>query len=380
MNSHQRIAAALKGHKPDRVPIFPIYDTGYLMTSAGKDPRDYITASGKERVESIERCFLRHPTDGYFVHTGCNDDWVNAHTVEKFKDYWMITEKATGRKYRLLPGGAEADEDGKPFRQDYSSDMFLHKGITGIESRDDIDRVIPPVPSEKEIDEIGRFAPLKHMAEMYPDQHFSFQISSPMPRAVNACGGYVDGLVTMAGDPCLFREIMERYTERMAALIAPGKKAGGRSIWFTSYYTGADTIAPRDFAEMVFPYEKEICRQAREQGLDVLYWFLGDLMPVLDKVMELPIDALVLEQGRKGYDTDPVAIRKKVGDRFCLFGYGYERDYCDFNREGLKTEFLRQLEGAGANGAFIAGTPIMPPDADPDAVDYYFEQAREISR
>jgi len=86
----------------------------------------------------------------------------------------------------------------------------------------------------------------------------------------------------------------------------------------------------------------------------------------------------VLEQGRKGYDIDPVEIRQRVGPKFCLFGFGYENDYCTFNRAGLTGELQRQIKGAGLDGAFIAGTPIMPPNALPAAVDYYFSEARRL--
>lgn len=65
---------------------------------------------------------------------------------------------------------------------------------------------------------------------------------------------------------------------------------------------------------------------------------------------------------------------------FCLFGFGLEHDYCTFNRAGLTTELQRQIRGAGPHGAFVAGTPIMPPDADPDAVDFYFSEARRLGR
>ena len=39
---------------------------------------------------------------------------------------------------------------------------------------------------------------------------------------------------------------------------------------------------------------------------------------------------------------------------------------------------LTNYDTAGVGGAFVAGTPIMPPDADPRAVDYYFSEAKRI--
>jgi uroporphyrinogen-III decarboxylase len=375
MNPIERVETALKGLKPDRVPITPIYDWGYVMTSQGKDIRDYITSSAKQRIEYLENNFLRHKVDGFFIHKGCNDDWVNNNEVEKHKDYWMITEKLTGRRYRLLPDGCRAKEDGTPIARNLSN-----AGISKVLKKSDIDKEVPPVPSEEEVEDSGAFWPLKHISDKYPQYHFSFQIGSPYIRSISVCGGYEEGLTTMALERNLFIEIVERYTQVEEAFLVPGKKAGGRSIWLTSCYSGADTISPRDYAEVVFPYEKIICEKAKEQGLYVLYWFLGDLMPVLNKVMELPIDALVLEQGRKGYNIDPVEIRKYVGKNFCIFGYGYELDYCSFNRKGLKEEFKRQFEGAGKDGAFVAGTPIMPPNATPEAVDYYFEEVLRMGK
>ena len=65
---------------------------------------------------------------------------------------------------------------------------------------------------------------------------------------------------------------------------------------------------------------------------------------------------------------------------FCLFGFAYENDFCTFNRDGLRNELHRQFAGAGMNGAFVAGTPILPANAMPAAVDYNFQQARELGR
>ena len=172
---------------------------------------------------------------------------------------------------------------------------------------------------------------------------------------------------------------MRRCVPDMLARINTIKKAGAHSVLFTSYYTGADTISPQQYRELVFPHEYEICRAYKDAGFFVLDWFLGDLMPVLDQVMELPIDALFLEQGRKGYTIDPVAIRKQVGPDFCLVGFALEEDYISFDRSAISAELRRQIAGAGAKGAFMAGTPIMPPNASPEAVDFYFAEARRLS-
>ena len=369
------MATALTGGKPDRAPVCPIYDFGYLMSCIGREPREFVTASGRERIQYIEAAFRRHEVDGYYVHSGNSDAWVERHVVEKLSDYWLVTDQQTGYEFRLLPDGWRAEADGTPIPRAPSAG-----GVSAIRSTADVEARVGEPPSAESIRRSGRYEPLAHLCAEYPDHHFSFQVSTPLVAALGSCGGYVEGLTTLATERELFRELMVQHTRAICAHLAPGREAGADSVWFTSYYTGADTISPRDYAELVLPLEHEICATARDAGLFVLDWFLGDLLPILDPVMELPLDALVLEQGRKRYVIDPVEIRERVGPRFCLFGFGLENDYCTFDRQRLRSELERQLKGAGAEGAFVVGTPIMPPNAQPEAVDYYFEQARVLGR
>jgi len=328
-----------------------------------------------ERIQAVEESFLRHDVDGIFVHGGTTDRWAQSHTVEKFEDYWMVTHKETGHQYRLQPDGWQAKADGTKIPRPPS-----HGGVSRVQNEEDVERLASRPATEKQIEASGRFSTLRHLSQKYPDHHFSFQTGTPMVTAVDQCGGFVEGLLTMKTDPELFRQLLKRAAKAQCAMMAPGREAGALSTWFTSYYMGADSISPKDYAELVFPYELEVCQTAKDAGLYVVNWFLGDLMPILDKVMELPLDAFVLEQGRKAYEIDPVEVRKRVGPEFCLFGFGYENDYCTFNRERLSGEFQRQFEGAGRDGAFIAGTPIMPPNADPDAVDFYFSEVRRTGK
>ena len=376
MTGRERLETAIRGGKPDRVPVCPIYDIGYVAACLDLSPRDVLTASREQYADIIEKGFLRHDVDGYYVHGGGASDWNSEHTIlDPSGDAWLVEDNETGARWRLLPDCSRLTPEGKPIPRNES-----RGGVSRIQSMQDLDGLPRPAPTDADFEAAGTLAPLQRLVRKYPDHHFSFQTATPMVRALQMCGGYVEGLTTLASDRELFREILCVGSLHDCGLARYGRRAGGRSTWFTSYYAGADTISPRDYAELVFPYEYQVCRAAKDAGLYVLDWFLGDLMPILDKVMQLPIDALVLEQGRKGYDIDPVAIRERVGPRFCLFGFAFENDFCTFRREVLSRELARQIHGAGRDGAFVAGTPIMPPNANPEAVDFYFAEARRLGR
>ena len=141
-------------------------------------------------------------------------------------------------------------------------------GISQIQSPQDIETQIPQPPTPEEIDASGRFSTLQHLSRQYPDHHFSFQSSTPMVQALNSCGGFVEGLLTLATDRALFEQLLERWMHHNLAQLEVGRQAGGDSVWFTSYYTGADTISPQDYAALIFPYELEICRHRPSPGLE----------------------------------------------------------------------------------------------------------------
>lgn len=375
MTPKERVAVALRGGKPDRIPIVPIYDMGYICNRLGIDQRRWNLCGADEKIRIIEESFHLHDgLDGFFVHAGNNDEAADFLHVEECAGHWRVTDTRTGEAWGLLDDCSRCSADGHPLPRQGDALTWESR----IQTEADIDRLVGPVPTPGDIEAGGRFWPLRRLAAKYPDCHFSFQSGTPMVFALNACGGFVEALTMLATEPALYAKVLARVTGQQCALMAAGKAAGADSTWFTCYYTGADTIAPETYAQLIFPFEREICREAKRQGLFVLDWYLGDLMPNLDTVLELPIDALVLEQGRKGYDIDPVEIRRRAGPDFCLFGFGFENDYCTDDRDGLSRELARQIAGAGRDGAFVAGTPIMPPNARPEAVDFYFAEARRL--
>jgi hypothetical protein len=374
MTAKERLAITLNGGKADRIPLYAIYDHGYLMKCIDHDIREYSTCSMAERIDFIEQAFLRHPVDGYFVYPGVSDDWVNNHTIAKNPDSWLITDKTTNEQYRLMPDGQRADLNGILEDIDETQSEVEFNNIADIESY--LQKLYAKYIEEFPV----RFAPLRYMSKKYPDHHFGFNIHSPMVYAVNAFGGYENGLMKMALEPELFEKALELSIDYFRQVIAAGKAAGGDALWIISFYTGADTISPEYYANTIFPYEEKLCKIAHEYGLYTLNWFLGDLMPIIEQVKQLPLDALVLEQGRKGYEIDPVAIRQQIGNKLAIFGFGDELDFCDFNQDKLASELERQITGAGADGAFVVGTPIMPINAQPAAVDFYFKTARKLGK
>ena len=106
MKPAERVQTALRGRTPDRVPVVPIYDWGYVIKLSGADPRKAITATPSERAEHMENAFVRHKVDGCFVHSGApaNRYWKKRLHVEEMGEYWMMTDEDTGERFRTPAG------------------------------------------------------------------------------------------------------------------------------------------------------------------------------------------------------------------------------------------------------------------------------------
>ena len=97
---------ALAGGRADRVPIVPIYDRGYILGLMGRDQRDNLVCSPEQWAELQEQVLLRHPTDGVFVHTSPDREWLELQQVERLEDHWRVTDAKTGVRYKAMPDGA----------------------------------------------------------------------------------------------------------------------------------------------------------------------------------------------------------------------------------------------------------------------------------
>ena len=190
IKSIYKIKTALERGFSDTVPIMPIYDISYVMRSIGKDPRCFITADSNDRINYIEKCFLRHDVDGCFVHIGGNDDWADDHIVEKGDPYWKIINKTTG-KVRFLAA------DGNYQKSDIEYDFTKR-------SEKVIDNFFIKSRTKESVESSGRYRPLKALSSKYPDHHFSFQISTPIAATIKECGGYEKDLIMLKENEKLF--------------------------------------------------------------------------------------------------------------------------------------------------------------------------------
>jgi uroporphyrinogen decarboxylase len=114
-------------------------------------------------------------------------------------------------------------------------------------------------------------------------------------------------------------------------------------------------LSPGMFRQFVTPYLKELVAGYKEMGYYVIKHTDGNLMPILDQIMEAEPHGLhsIDCQAR---DMDIAVIKKQVGDRVCLLG-GVQ---CSLLQTGSEAEIVEQcryvLRHGLPGGGYIYGT------------------------
>jgi len=248
-----------------------------------------------------------------------------------------------------------------------------------VETEVDIVELLGPTPAPEYWIEDGFLSNLEYLLPRYGDTHFlMFPLNTIFADAIDLFGGFEEGLVALHTKRELFHRALEAIVERKISRLRAGASLGAPGAWMIEYAAGADIISPRTYQEFVFPYEQAVVQEAHRLGLKVYLWYLGHVMPLLDHIGRLGLDALFAEQGRKGYEVDVVEMRRQLGDRICLIGFNDEQALIQGDRDALTREIARQIEGAGAHGAFIMGTTIITEDTPLEHVDFYIDTVRRL--
>jgi len=250
-----------------------------------------------------------------------------------------------------------------------------------LETRADVDRYLEPsppastsVPSEPEEDPYADLKE-KHRAAN-ADLFRCGSFPTPFCFAIGAFS-YQGAMLALHDRPEVFGYFIERVLEQCLETIRTAPVDG---FWFDEYYT--DVISPPHYDEYVWRPNVILARALRESGKASMYYFCGDILPKLERVLELEVDAIACEESKKWFHLDIADIKKVVGNRKALMG----------NMDGLRllprgttgeivAEVKRQLAAAARGGGFVmgAGSPIAP-DTSLENMRAFLDATREFGR
>jgi len=362
---------ALSGGKPDVVPIYLCYNSMYVNRHTTLEYfAEYLRRIGdrqkypidtQEDIE-IKRKVIKQTLDLFTGRVDYQFGFPNVRAIE--------CEEISQKYIELAISYVDA-EDVRIF--DDGSGVKI-QGITPhgnwnraarLETEADVDRYFepqPPNPSPAGNEPQEQKDPYADLKELHWQAIAdSFRVGGFTTPFVSAIGAfsYQGTMVALHDKPEVFGHFIEHATEQRLQHIRSATNVDG--YWFDEYYT--DVISPEHYEEYVFKPNLKLAKAIRESGKLSMYYFCGDIMPKLDKALELEVDAIAFEESKKWFELDIAEVKKRVGNQKALVG---NMDGLHLlprgTKEQIEAEVKRQLSIAARDGGFVmgAGSPIAP--------------------
>jgi len=193
-------------------------------------------------------------------------------------------------------------------------------------------------------------------------------------------GGFEDAFKLIHTNPDLFGLVVKELAIRKIPYIESAAEFNPDGILLTAFLEGTDLVSPGFWREQIKPGHKLMVKESKKHGMKTLLWFLGGCLPLLEDFIDLGIDALVVEQSRCAYSSDPGEIREIIGDRICLFGWSPEMAMINNNRREITRTVEHQIKSAGLDGSFAMGTTFLTGETDPETVNFYCDEIVRSNR
>jgi uroporphyrinogen decarboxylase len=137
-------------------------------------------------------------------------------------------------------------------------------------------------------------------------------------------------------------------------------------------------ISPKIFDRFVAPFDAPLVAAAHEAGLRIVYHTCGGMMPLLERIANMGVDAMeTFTPPGMGADVDLAAAKARIGTRVCMIG-GFDQFHgltgCtpDDTRRFVRACF----DAAGAGGGYILSPSDHFFEADPALLEAFASEAR----
>jgi len=274
MNSAERVMCVLRGEEPDRIPHFE-----WIIDQKVR----HAICPGS----STEEFSVRMGLDAILTAPDFSSQQVGPN---RFQNEWgMVVEKGEEQHSTVVGAVIETLEDFKTYS--------------------------PPDPRAG-----YRFDSLKQLVSRYKGEyaigvHLNDVLS--IPRNLM---GFEGLMMAFAVAPDLVRELVEMSVDLNIRMAGEAARFGADFVFTGDDYSSgqAPFMAPQVFEELMFPGLKRVIKGFHEHGLPVIKHTDGNIMPLLDMILEAGIDCLDPIDPLGGMDM--ADMKQKHGRRIALKG------------------------------------------------------------
>ena len=192
--------------------------------------------------------------------------------------------------------------------------------------------------------------------------------------------GFRGLMVSQLERPDLLHYVLRRQLKQTEEVMGAWSAIGADGVYVQEVFTGADLISPENYDEFVFAYNQPYFEHMSALGLLPVHYVCGDMIPRLDRIAELDIAAVALEESKKDFQIEIDEVVDRVDGRMTVFG---NIDAVSFGLncplEKMAKEVKRQARaGRRAKGFVVSTGSPFPLDTNPRLVDTLIETAHAI--
>lgn len=345
IGSRQRVLDALTGKRPDKVP--------YMYSIIHHDLREKLLGEKITYSYPIPRAefapigVLGQPTHMEPVES------IDARVAEK------LGLDAIGMRY-FPPFFVEVGEG--------ATGVNIMGGLlTGPET---LEQIHMPDPDDERI-----YQPARAFCQRYQGEYALYaQIRMGVSFMMN-CMGMEDFAYNTVDEPDFVKGVMDKYTKWISRLVTNLQECGFDFLWTFDdmAYKRSLMFSPATWDEFFAPYLKETIRHVH---VPWVFHSDGNLMPILDKLLELGMDGIhPLEPGAMDLDV----LKSQYGEKVCLIG-NIDIDYTltHATKEEVFQTVRERIQQMGPGGRFIiSDSNSVPAYCNPQNVLWMAEAVAE---
>ncbi len=360
MTSKERMAAAMSGGRPDRVPVMCQMSVGHMLRETGFSPSRFWHSAG-DFVEGLLALRALYRFDGILVS-------LHGHAPDWERRAASLSRGPDGERLRWTNGDETwfPADDLPVFRPAAAP---VRPEFAGFDPAS-----LPSRPGYIPVSQGLRFAlDPGHLYDAVEEvvrragRDFSVhgEVTSPLDYILDLFG-FEQAMLGFLDDPARARAILDRFADGVASIAAGLAAAGVDAIKISSPFAGAGFLSQAFYRTFVLPYEGRIARAVEDRGVRAYLHTCGDINDRLE---------LMAESGASGIEClDPPPLgrveladaKRRVGGRIFIKGnVDPVHVLLKGDRAAVEADARRRVEAGRPGGRYILSTACSIAPATP---------------
>ena len=356
MNSVERITAAFTGQLPDRVPVaswlslplirrlVPDTSPSELFGRWIEDPCGSIIALQEDLgLDPIVITWSEHLGEGHLWPAKLFR-WPDE-ALETWREQKQTLDRGPGFRVVRHVVTTPEGELSWTYRVEDNS-LWPLEYMLKAESDFDLLQYRP----DPQLLNIGR---LQEMASKVDDRGFFNHVIPGVWGEAAELRGVTQLMMDLYDRPEWLKGLLEIIKERLVHHLCRLSQAGIHAVVLNESWVGMG-LSPQVYEEFILPHDREAVQAARAAGLMVSYHNCGQGSQFLEQMVSTGAEALETLTLRTGSgDFDLADVKRRVGDRICLYGGFAERILAQDDPQEVADEVSRCLDAAADGGRYI---------------------------